>query len=138
MCRAEIVRLRAQILRLGSHAQDDTLTRRSTDDRLIAQHFAKEGKEEDVAAALREMSAYCNSDAEPGCVMYVVNRSTENPRHFLLYEQYVDEAALAAHAETAMFGDDPRRECRCWSPASGRSGRSWSRRIGRSEEHHWW
>ena len=70
---------------------------------LIAQHFAKQGKEEDVAAALREMSAYCNSDAEPGCVMYVVNRSTENPRHFLLYEQYVDEAALAAHAETAMF-----------------------------------
>ena len=36
-------------------------------------------------------------------MMYIVNRSTENPRHFLLYEQYVDEAALAAHAETAMF-----------------------------------
>ena len=70
---------------------------------LIAQHFAKEGNEEDVAAALREMSAYCNSDAEPGCVMYIVNRSTENPRHFLIYEQYVDEAALAAHAETEMF-----------------------------------
>ena len=70
---------------------------------LIAQHFANEGNEEDVAAALREMSAYCNSDAEPGCVMYVVNRSTENPRHFLIYEQYVDEAALAAHAETPMF-----------------------------------
>ena len=70
---------------------------------LIAQHFAQQGKEEDVTAALREMSAYCNSDAEPGCLMYIVNRSTENPRHFLLYEQYVDEAALAAHAETAMF-----------------------------------
>jgi quinol monooxygenase YgiN len=70
---------------------------------LIAQHFAKDGKQEDVATALREMSAYCNSDAEPGCVMYIVNRSTENPRHFLIYEQYVDEAALAAHAETAMF-----------------------------------
>src|SRR5215211_181097 len=70
---------------------------------LIAQHFAKQGSEEDVAAALREMSAYCNSDAEPGGLMYVVNRSTENPRHFLRYEQYVDEAAFAAHAETAMF-----------------------------------
>ena len=31
---------------------------------LIAQHFAKEGNEEEVAAALREMSAYCNSDEE--------------------------------------------------------------------------
>ena len=70
---------------------------------LIAQHFAKEGNDDEVAALLREMSAYCNSDAEPGCLMYVVNRSTENPRHFLIYEQYVDEAALAAHAETAMF-----------------------------------
>ena len=70
---------------------------------LIAQHFAKEGNEEAVAAALREMSAYCNSDAEPGCAIYIVNRSTENPRHFLIYEQYVDEAALAAHAETPKF-----------------------------------
>ncbi len=70
---------------------------------LIAEHFAAEGNEEQVAALLREMSAYCNSGAEPGCAMYIVNRSTENPRHFLIYEQYVDEAALAAHAETAMF-----------------------------------
>ena len=70
---------------------------------LIAQHFAKEGNEEDVAAALREMSAYCNSDAEPGCLMYIVNRNTENPRHFLIYEQYVDQTALEAHANTPMF-----------------------------------
>jgi len=70
---------------------------------LIAQHVAKEGNEEAVAAALSEMSAYCNSDAEPGCVMYIVNRSTENLRHFLIYEQYTDEAALAAHAETPKF-----------------------------------
>ncbi len=70
---------------------------------LIAQHFAQEGNEEKVAALLRGMSVYCNSDAEPGCAMYIVNRSTENPRHFLIYEQYVDQAALEAHAETPMF-----------------------------------
>ena len=69
--------------------------------------------------------------------MYIVNRSTENPRHFLLYEQYVDEAALAAHAERRCSRRrSSAARCRCWSPASGRSGRSWSRRIGRSEEHH--
>jgi autoinducer 2-degrading protein len=70
---------------------------------LIAQHFAREGQGEEVAALLREMSAYCNSDAEPGCLLYIVNRSTENPHHFLIYEQYADEAALAIHAETPMF-----------------------------------
>ena len=70
---------------------------------LMARHMAKEGKGDEVAALLREMSAYCNSEAEPGCLMYIVNRSTENPLHFLIYEQYADEAALAAHAETPMF-----------------------------------
>jgi quinol monooxygenase YgiN len=70
---------------------------------LIAQHFAQEGKDDKVAELLRQMSAYCNSNAEPGCLLYIVNRSSENPRHFLIYEQYADEAALAAHAETPMF-----------------------------------
>jgi (4S)-4-hydroxy-5-phosphonooxypentane-2,3-dione isomerase len=70
---------------------------------LIAQHFAQEGKDDEVAELLRQMSAYCNSDAEPGCLMYIVNRNTENPRHFLIYEQYVDQAALEMHAETPMF-----------------------------------
>ena len=70
---------------------------------LIAQHFAREGNGDQVEALLREMSDYCNSDAEPGCLMYIVNRSTENPLHFLIYEQYADEEALDAHAETEMF-----------------------------------
>ena len=70
---------------------------------LIAQHYAQEGNGDKVEALLKEASAYCNSDAEPGCLMYVVNRSTENPNHFLIYEQYVDEDALKAHAETEMF-----------------------------------
>ena len=73
---------------------------------LIAQHYAKEGNGDTVEAILREMSAYCNSDLEPGCLMYIVNRSTENPNHFLIYEQYVDQDALTAHAETAMFKEN--------------------------------
>jgi autoinducer 2-degrading protein len=70
---------------------------------LIAQHFAQDGKDDEVAALLQEMSDYCNSGAEPGCLMYIVNRSTENPNHFLIYEQYADQDALAAHAETEKF-----------------------------------
>ena len=70
---------------------------------LIAQHFAQEGNEEQVAELLKQASDYCNSDQEPGCLTYIVNRSTDNPRHFLIYEQYVDHDALTAHAETEMF-----------------------------------
>ncbi|MCA9879866.1 MAG: antibiotic biosynthesis monooxygenase [Thermomicrobiales bacterium] len=70
---------------------------------LMAQHFAQEGNEERVAELLKEAAAYCNSDQEPGCLAYIVNRSKDNPRHFLIYEQYVDEDALTAHAESDMF-----------------------------------
>ena len=49
------------------------------------------------------MVAYCNSDAEPGCALYIVNRAADDPRHFLLYEQYADQPAFEAHTETEMF-----------------------------------
>lgn len=70
---------------------------------LMADYYTQEGKDDAVAEVLRGMSAYCNSEQEPGCAMYIVNRSVDDPRHFLLYEQYVDQAALDAHRETAMF-----------------------------------
>lgn len=34
---------------------------------------------------------------EPGNCAYVVHRSTQDPRVFLLYETYEDQAALEAH-----------------------------------------
>jgi autoinducer 2-degrading protein len=34
---------------------------------------------------------------EPGCRMYQVHRSRQEPRRFFLYEQYDDEKALEAH-----------------------------------------
>jgi quinol monooxygenase YgiN len=70
---------------------------------LIAEYYTKEGMDDDVAATLREMSAYCNSDQEPGCALYIVNRLSDDPRRFLLYEQYYDQQALEAHTQTAMF-----------------------------------
>jgi quinol monooxygenase YgiN len=41
--------------------------------------------------------------AEPGCRMYVVHRSTTDPRRFFLYEQYDDQAALDAHRAAPHF-----------------------------------
>jgi (4S)-4-hydroxy-5-phosphonooxypentane-2,3-dione isomerase len=70
---------------------------------LMADYYTQEGKDDEVAAVLREMAAFCNSDQEPGCAMYIVNRAVDDPRHFLLYEQYVDQAALEAHTQTPLF-----------------------------------
>jgi quinol monooxygenase YgiN len=70
---------------------------------ITAEYYTKEGQDDAVATVLREMVAFSNSDQEPGCLLYVVNRGVEDPRRFLLYEQYVDEAAFTAHTETAMF-----------------------------------
>jgi (4S)-4-hydroxy-5-phosphonooxypentane-2,3-dione isomerase len=70
---------------------------------LVANYYTQEGKDDEVANILKKMVAYCNSDQEPGCLLYVVNRSIDDPRKFLLYEQYEDEAAVEAHRATDMF-----------------------------------
>lgn len=62
---------------------------------------AKEGEEERVRALLEEIAPVVR--AEPGCLMYIVHRSSDDPRTFFLYEQYVDEAAFQAHRETEHF-----------------------------------
>jgi quinol monooxygenase YgiN len=72
---------------------------------ITAEYYTKEGKDDEVAAVLREMVAFSNSDREPGCVLYIVNRSIDDPRRFLLYEQYVDQPAFDAHTQTDMFND---------------------------------
>lgn len=68
---------------------------------VAARYYTKEGAEEVVAAVLREMVPISN--AEPGCALYVVNRAVDDPRRFLLYEQYRDRAGYEAHTETAAF-----------------------------------
>ena len=69
---------------------------------LLARYHAEPGNGDLVAATLREMAAAVARD-EPGCVTYHAARSTEDPDVFVLYEEYVDEAALLAHRETAHF-----------------------------------
>ena len=68
---------------------------------VAARYYTQEGRDEEVAAVLREMVPISN--AEPGCALYVVNRSTEDPRSFLLYEQYHDRTGYEAHTETEAF-----------------------------------
>ncbi len=70
---------------------------------LMAEYYTREGKDDEVAAVLREMAAFCNSGEEPGCALYIVNRSVDDARRFRLYEQYYDQPSLEAHVETDMF-----------------------------------
>jgi (4S)-4-hydroxy-5-phosphonooxypentane-2,3-dione isomerase len=71
---------------------------------VAAQYYAKEGKDNEIAAILQTMIPI--SRAEPGCVLYTVNRSPEDPRKFLLYEQYVDRAGYDAHMATEPYKEN--------------------------------
>ncbi len=68
---------------------------------VVARWYTKDGADDEVAAQLRVMVPFAN--AEPGCAFYVANRGVDDPRRFLLYEQYHDEAAFRAHTETDAF-----------------------------------
>ena len=59
------------------------------------------GHEEEVDSSLRILQK--ESRRESGCLTYVAQRSRENPRRYLIYEQYKDAAALDAHRNSEHF-----------------------------------
>lgn len=69
---------------------------------LVAHYYGKAGQGEAIEAALRRMAPLVAAH-EPGCKLYHASRSQENSDLFLLYEHYVDDAALLAHRETPHF-----------------------------------
>jgi quinol monooxygenase YgiN len=68
---------------------------------VLAKWIARRGEEEAVAAAIDQLIE--PSRAEPGNLMYLAHRDPEDPRVFLLYEQYADQASYRAHGETEHF-----------------------------------
>jgi quinol monooxygenase YgiN len=66
---------------------------------IVARYYTKAGKDDEVAAILRAMIPVSHS--QPGCKTFAVNRAKDDPRRFLLYEQFVDEAAYADHVALA-------------------------------------
>jgi len=68
---------------------------------VLARWVAQPGEEEAVAAAIEALIE--PSRAEPGNLGYEPHRDPADPRVFLLYERYVDEAAYRAHGETPHF-----------------------------------
>ncbi|MBV8652417.1 MAG: antibiotic biosynthesis monooxygenase, partial [Alphaproteobacteria bacterium] len=59
---------------------------------IFARFHAAEGREEDVASAIREVAA--PSRAEPGCRGIEGHRSLRDPRLFYIHSRWVDEAAF--------------------------------------------
>jgi quinol monooxygenase YgiN len=63
---------------------------------VVAKLRAARGKGDALAALLAEQAAVI-LNAEPGCLVYRVHRSTKDPELFLFYQTYVDDTALALH-----------------------------------------
>lgn len=63
----------------------------------IVRFHAKEGREDAVAAVMREASEPVR--AEQGCVFIGYYRSTRDPRLFYIHSRWKDEAAFEIHAE---------------------------------------
>ena len=68
---------------------------------LIARYHVKPGHADEVVAALKRMKPLVEAH-EPGCTQYVAHRDGDL---VVLYEQYADAAALAAHRETPHFAE---------------------------------
>ena len=70
---------------------------------VAATYQAKPGEEVEIQKLLEAMGPL--SRQEPGCVCYQAHHSTEDPRVFFMYEQYVDEDGYKAHMETEHFAN---------------------------------
>ena len=66
---------------------------------LIARIKAKEGCQDQLEAAFRDMIKKVRA-AEPGCQQYVLHKDTKSPTQFVWYEVYSDQAAFDNHRKT--------------------------------------
>ena len=68
---------------------------------LVVHMRAQEGKEDEAAGVMKELAEATRQ--EPGCLYYIPVQSNEDPRDFMFYEQYRDEAALEEHGASEHF-----------------------------------
>jgi quinol monooxygenase YgiN len=68
---------------------------------LVVRMTAPEGELDRAEELIRRLGEA--SRQEPGVVHYIAHRDSEDPRVFLMYEQYRDKAAFEEHGRTAHF-----------------------------------
>jgi len=66
----------------------------------VRMKFSPEDRDE-VTELLRQLTEA--SRQEPGCLAYIPHRVEGDSDTFLIYEQYTDKAAEAAHRQSAHF-----------------------------------
>jgi quinol monooxygenase YgiN len=62
---------------------------------VVAHLYAREGREDEVLATLRQLTA--DTVPEDGCESYVLHRSIDDPCDFTFVESWASVDALAAH-----------------------------------------
>lgn len=70
---------------------------------VVAQYQTHPGQEEAVAGLLGSLAAA--SRKEPANLSYEFFQNLEDPRRFVILEQYTDAVGFAAHRETSHFQD---------------------------------
>ncbi len=65
---------------------------------VVAKFRAVKGKGDALAAIFKEQVKAVRN-AEPGCLIYRLHRSTTDPDVFIFYEQYKDDAAFESHRQ---------------------------------------
>ena len=68
---------------------------------LVVRMTAPEGEQDRAEELIRRLGEA--SRQEPGVVQYIAHRDPEDPRVFLMYEQYRDKAAFEEHGATQHF-----------------------------------
>lgn len=68
---------------------------------LLVQFTVKPGQEARAVELMRIMEEHTRK--EPGCIQYVGHQSADEPRRFMFYETYEDEAALETHRNAPYF-----------------------------------
>ena len=84
---------------------------------LVVSVRVRADKLERFLAAITENAERTFTD-EPGCRRFDVTRSLDDPLHFMFYELYDDEAALAAHRAAPHFADWRRAADECVEPGT--------------------
>jgi quinol monooxygenase YgiN len=84
---------------------------------LIVSLHVRPGLREEFLTAIRENALRSFAD-EPGCLLFDVNEDLADDHHFLFYELYADEEAVAAHRAAPHFAVWREAADRCVVPGS--------------------
>lgn len=77
---------------------------------VVAHYRAQEGADDEVADLLAEYTALVR--AEPGCAAFSAHRARDDPRAFVLFEEYHDQNAFDQHVASEHFASVARDKIR--------------------------